>query len=412
MTSGEPRRGYTPPGTEQSTHTQATETNRLESAKGYLEQLPVQLRELWENPRELIDIPPNAFFRAQDDRKREQLIREFEEEMIKIARREIRAPEGAEANTEFSEGVLDALKSNIKEKLELFREYAMERVEERHELRYTDKLTGQLSKEGLEQRFYTEIKRLQTLEEGRAMVLIEFDIDSFKDVNEMLGHAGADKKIIELAKVIRSVLGELDSVGRRSGDEFSVILNNVDPDKLSSILQRIAAAANTIEYTKEKDNGELERTGKFMSITGSARVIRKDEDVSYELANKQADEGAIFQKINKKGTIVEWSPDLAPDLSTDEKRWEWAEKLARSKINRDADALYTEWRQYPEGSRERAITAHQIELMTGKNPDRNSQTANAESSESTPSDSILEFHTQIYIAGIEKKYGPLDGDPL
>jgi len=237
------------------------------------------------------------------------------------------------------------------------------------------------------------------------MVLIEFDIDSFKDVNEMLTHVGADKMIVKLAEVVGSVVGELDSVGRNGGDEFSVILNNVDPDKLASILQRITTAVSKIEYTKSHEDGTVENTGRHMSITGSARVIERGEDVSYEHIKKQADQGAIFQKINKKGSLIEWSPDLKPDLSTYEKRWEWASKLASTKINRDANELYAEWRGHPEGSSDRSITAYQIGLLTGVNPEYDNE-KKGETPDTSMADSILEYLTQINIAAIEKRYGP------
>ncbi len=195
--------------------------------------------------------------------------------------------------------------------------------------------------------------------------------------------------IVKLTEEIKSAISELDSVGRRSGDELSIILNNVDPEALPTILQRITAAANSIEFTKEMEDGE-EHSGQFMSITGSARIIKKNEAVSYEQASAEADAGATFQKVNKPGSIVEWSPDLRPDLDSYEKREAWAEKLANNHIKRDTDKLYAELRRYnPDTEKDKIeITMQQILAM----------------------ENAKEHWIQHYLAQMEKEQGSLEED--
>lgn len=364
------------------------EEMRAEHKEEFLARLPEELRKLWEDPKELIIQPPDAFFRESDPIALAALRREFDEEIKVIARKYIVPRPGMDYD-ELTPAMLGIIKREVANRINEVetQEYALERVKERHNLRYKDALTGELSKAGLEQRFYTELKRLETLQDGRVMVLIEFDIDSFKKVNEMLGHAGADKMIIELTKRLKSAISELDSVGRRSGDELSIILNNVDPEALPSILQRITTTANSIEFTKEMADQD-EHSGQFMSITGSARIIEKGDTISYERASAEADEGATFQKINKLGSIVEWSPDLRPDLSTDEKREIWAEKLANNHIKRDTDKLYAELRRYNPATEAQKveITKQQIERM----------------------ENAKEHWIQHYISQMEKELGPIE----
>lgn len=365
---------------------------RAENQKNFLAALPPKLRELWEDPEELIAPPPDAFFRESDPIALAELRREFHAEIVVIARKYI-APQRGTTYTELTPGMLNIIKREVASRINEVetQEYALERIKERHNLRYKDALTGELSKTGLEQRFYTELKRLETLPDGRVMVLIEFDIDSFKKVNEMLGHAGADKMIIELTRQLKSVVSELDSIGRRSGDELSIILNNVDPEALPSILQRITSTANSIEFTREMADRD-EHSGQFMSITGSARIINKGDTVSYEQASAEADAGATFQKVNKPNSIVEWSPDLRPDLSSDEKREKWAEKLANNEIKRITDKLYSELRRYdPETETDKIeITNQQIQRL----------------------EDAKEIWIQHYLAQIEKDQGPLTHEKL
>lgn len=350
----DPARGKYVPPAEQQLHVE------LRAPEHPLKDFPPQLRELWDDPVELIDVPPKEFFHETDEAKLKAVMGEFYDEMKVLAKKYIKQPEGSGPDTMYGEAEIEAVKERIREQLKELQEYALGIVKERHELRYTDKLTGELSKAGLEQRYYTELKRLETLEDGRVMVLVEFDIDSFKKVNDMLGHTGADEIITRLAAEIKSVLSELDSVGRRSGDELSIILNNVAPEALPSILVRISAAANNIELVKTLKTGEKRSTGQFLSVTGAARTIERDKPISYEEASRDADVAATYQKINRPGTIIEWSPDLKPDLGTIEKRREWADKLASNHLKRDSDTLHAELVRYEPGSEKYRITEQQI----------------------------------------------------
>lgn len=371
-------------------HAETTTDERAENQAAYAESLPERLRELWENPERAIDVPSKDFFREADPSSLDVLMNEWFDEMKRLVRKHI-TPKTSEPITEWTPWMIGTVLSEVNAEVNKpqIREYVLDRVLERHQTRYKDTLTGELSKAGLEQRFYTELKRLETLPDGRVMVLIEFDIDSFKKVNDMLGHAGADQMIVLLTKTLKSVISEFDSIGRRSGDELSIILNNVDRNNLNSILQRIVLAAQSIEFTKETDDGE-EHSGQFMSITGSARVIEKGEKISYQKASKEADEGATFQKIDRPGSIIEWSKQLKPDLSDEEKREAWAEKLARNHIKRDTDALYAELGKHEKGSEKYEITLQQIERMN----------------------EAKEHWVQHYLAQIEKDYGPFDDEEV
>lgn len=334
------------------------------------EQLHPQLQELWNNAHELVDIPPREFFHAADDTERDELIAEYTAEMIRIARKDITPDLVAGITDEVSEPTMQGIEALIRNHLGMLREYVIDKIVERRQERYHDELTGGLSKAGLEQRFHTELKRLNAPEEqadalkaGRVMVLIEFDIDGFKGINEFLGHAGADRVMVELVTRLQSVLSGMDSVGRRSGDEMSIILNDVDPEHLNEILQRITATANEIEIAKTRADGMPETHGN-LGITGSARVIEKGEDVSYKEVSEEADLGATHQKIEASNRITVYSPDsVTPDLSTYAKRFTWAEKSASAQIKRAVEREHVNLRRYEPGSDEYVQTLQQIMLL-------------------------------------------------
>ena len=63
---------------------------------------------------------------------------------------------------------------------------------------------------------------------GLAIAVLCVDLDHFKDVNDRFGHATGDKVLIEVASRIKSCVRDTDIVARMGGDEFTVVLDNID----------------------------------------------------------------------------------------------------------------------------------------------------------------------------------------
>lgn len=63
---------------------------------------------------------------------------------------------------------------------------------------------------------------------GSRLALLYLDIDRFKDINDIYGHAGGDLCLETLTERLRRRLPETTVIGRFAGDEFGIILDNAD----------------------------------------------------------------------------------------------------------------------------------------------------------------------------------------
>jgi len=77
---------------------------------------------------------------------------------------------------------------------------------------------------------------------GGEVALLFLDIDSFKAINDSLGHDGGDEVLVQVAQRLQSVTRDSDTVARLGGDEFVVLSADADHAMASGIAERILAA--------------------------------------------------------------------------------------------------------------------------------------------------------------------------
>ena len=101
-----------------------------------------------------------------------------------------------------------------------------------------DPLTGMPNRNMLRDRLEQEVKKCRR--DGQQLALLFIDLDHFKEVNDTLGHDSGDLLLIEAARRIRASLRESDTVARMGGDEFTVILSELnDTASLEPMLQKL-----------------------------------------------------------------------------------------------------------------------------------------------------------------------------
>ena len=102
-------------------------------------------------------------------------------------------------------------------------------------LAFYDTLTQLPNRRLLQDRFGLVISACKR--NNRYAALMFIDLDNFKPLNDKHGHDVGDILLIEVARRITSCVREVDTVARFGGDEFVVMLSELDTDKTTSIEQ-------------------------------------------------------------------------------------------------------------------------------------------------------------------------------
>ena len=111
-------------------------------------------------------------------------------------------------------------------KLKALSQKLTKKSSELQKLATTDSLTGLVNR----LQFQSELESAvaQVVSSGKAMALFVIDMDGFKEVNDTLGHPVGDSALIEIANRLRKLHGDSAVVSRLGGDEFCVILPQID----------------------------------------------------------------------------------------------------------------------------------------------------------------------------------------
>lgn len=161
-------------------------------------------------------------------------------------------------------------------------------LEEYKEVAFRDALTGLHNRTSLYDRL---ARHLAEMEQPVGMLLM-FDLDNFKRVNDTLGHPAGDRLLRQIAQMFVDCFDEGDHIGRLGGDEFAVILPTC-----STKNEATRKIRTLFECFAERIDKEFIQCG--VSISAGGALVRANDAV--ENVYGRADQALYTSKRRGKG---------------------------------------------------------------------------------------------------------------
>jgi diguanylate cyclase (GGDEF)-like protein/PAS domain S-box-containing protein len=190
-----------------------------------------------------------------------------------------------------------------------------------HFLAFHDALTGLPHRALLQDRLNTAVARARR--KGEKIALLFLDLDRFKNINDMFGHAYGDDVLKDVAQRLRTWAREQDTVARLGGDEFVIMLNGVD-----GVANAAAAAQRVLQLMNES----FLIQGQSLSVSCSIGVsLFPDHGSDGETLLKNADAALYSAKEDGRGNVRFFTGAMNAKAT----EWLRIEKNLRVALDRD-----------------------------------------------------------------------------
>jgi len=156
---------------------------------------------------------------------------------------------------------------------------AEHRVSELEQLAFRDPLTGLPNRRHIELKVEQGVQDHQRL--GRLYGLLMFDLDHFKQVNDVHGHETGDALLKVVGQTLVQGLRSIDIIGRWGGEEFLVLMPDVNALGLGDLAERcrvlIAQSSVATSAARLSVTASIGATVLSHSDTAAAAIRRVDE---------------------------------------------------------------------------------------------------------------------------------------
>lgn len=163
-----------------------------------------------------------------------------------------------------------------------------------------DALTGFYNRRQLEERIKQETAKAKR--QKTPLCTIMTDIDFFKRVNDIYGHAAGDLVLKTVSKTIRSQLREYDIAARYGGEEFAILLPFTRTEEAIMVAERLRKAVENKKIDLSKVNHDS--PDKIINVTISSGIYEfKYSDTADNLL-KKADKALYEAKETGRNKVV------------------------------------------------------------------------------------------------------------
>jgi diguanylate cyclase (GGDEF)-like protein/PAS domain S-box-containing protein len=128
------------------------------------------------------------------------------------------------------------------------------------------------------------------------------DLDAFKPLNDVHGHSAGDALLVVAAERMKACVREVDTVSRFGGDEFVVVINQMDPDKEAAkaqallVAEKIHATLSEPYHLPVRHPGKADELIEYGCTATIGVVLFLNHDASQDDILKRADEAMYLAK--------------------------------------------------------------------------------------------------------------------
>jgi diguanylate cyclase (GGDEF)-like protein/PAS domain S-box-containing protein len=136
--------------------------------------------------------------------------------------------------------------------------------------------------------------------ERRYVSLLLFDIDNFRDYNDIYGHIAGDEVIREIAKVIKEeATRSNDYIFRLAGEEFAILFETIQQKDAIAFANKIREKIENLKIVHSK-NGDF----KFVTASFGLSVKKTTDDFDEEELYREADTFLTIAKSSGKNRVI------------------------------------------------------------------------------------------------------------
>ncbi len=152
-------------------------------------------------------------------------------------------------------------------------------------LSITDPLTGIPNRRHLFTQLEAEVNRAARY--GSPISVVMIDIDHFKHLNDTAGHRAGDEVLRQVCQLLKQTIRKVDTVGRYGGEEFVVLLPQVERAEALEVAEKLRQAIDEHAF----EHGRTQPQGR---VTISLGVATMPVDATEQLTLVDAADSALY----------------------------------------------------------------------------------------------------------------------
>ncbi len=196
-----------------------------------------------------------------------------------------------------------------------------------------DSMTGLLNRKSFQEALKDVLATGQ--EDKTVNVLCYLDLDHFKTVNDVCGHAAGDELLKQVADLFSRRVRSTDKLARTGGDEFAILLVGCGVQRAQKVLERILLDVQTYRFTWNQNTFQVGVSIGVIEFDSTSRV----PDMGRLMLS--ADEACYMAKKLGRNQLYIQDDSNKPAETEKEKSTDW-ESIINSALKYDGFSLYVQ----------------------------------------------------------------------